>query len=173
MNIVALKNHSYIHTYKYKVVGKEVGICINIIASKGVIVVPNYYPTSGYQNLLLSNSTLNSTQLEFHSYPSWIKNLIIRRTNKVELHLCIYVPTTSPKWESLQATFKHHQCASLWNLNFNSQTSYTPLQLKGGAVNLHYMAKEATRYKAKRARGWWPKGWRMKDKVVTPLTPLT
>ena len=53
MNIVALKNHSYIHTYKYKVVGKEVGICINIIASKGVIVVPKYYPTSGYQNLLL------------------------------------------------------------------------------------------------------------------------
>ena len=53
MNIIVKKTHLYNHTYKYKEVRREVGLCIKTIASKNAFVVLKYYATSRYQNLLL------------------------------------------------------------------------------------------------------------------------
>ena len=72
-----------------------------------------------------SNSTLNSIVLEILSSHSCTENLVIKESKKVE-SLWEYIPTTSLKWESMQATFKHHQCASLRNLKFGAQNSKTP-----------------------------------------------
>ena len=47
----------------------------------------------------------------------------------------------------MRATFEHHQCAPLQDLNFDPQNSSTPLHSKGGVINQHYMTKEASRYK--------------------------
>ena len=63
MNIIALKYHSYNRTYKYNQIGKEVGICINIIASKGAIAVPNLRTMLlvGIKISYHKNLTFNST----------------------------------------------------------------------------------------------------------------
>ena len=89
-----------------------------------------------------------ATPAEFHS--SFHESKTLSEGEPTRLN-CLreYIPTTSPKWESPQSTFKHHQCTSISNLNFNSQNSWTPLQSKGSVVHQHYMTKEATRYKVR------------------------
>ena len=66
---------------------EEVGLCINIIKSKGPIVVTKFDATSRCLKYYYLNSTLNSILTESLCLPSWIKNVIIREIIEIEREL--------------------------------------------------------------------------------------
>jgi hypothetical protein len=79
-----------------------------------------------------------------------------------------YVPTLEKYKIALQALMRIwvHKLPSsttpTWR--FGTPNSYTPLESKGGAINWHYMSKEATRYKLREQEGANHRGgvWRRK-----------
>ena len=64
-------------------------------------------------------------------------------------------------------------CSTL-ELDFNPQNSWTPLYLNDGAIDQHYMSKQAIRYKVREHEVGDQKGkeWRRKCDTIHPTQTL-
>ena len=145
-------------------------------------MVPKYYATSRYQNLLLFKFNSQFHTVGIPLLPSMNQKPHHKGNQQGWVAFGNIYPLTSPKWEYPQATFKHHICAPLQNLNFNPQNYQIPLQSKGGVINRHYMTKEVISYKLRerevgnqKSKEWRRKWWHRSphsSKTIGEASPM-